>query len=176
MFVKGDKAILVKPIGFLTNIGEVYNVEDVSESGVISCSSNDGKQKCTMSSDLFDVYFKKVKEEHHENTKDYSLTAEDIDEILENSEFDIQTIFDKCTVVTCKLPNGFVVTESYACVNPDDYDEEAGFGICYDKIVDKVWELEAYRLQNELYVQSHMNGMVDCDNCNDYDCPNNTRS
>lgn len=79
-----------------------------------------------------------------------SITNEEIDEILENCEICTFKAFDKCTVVAVKLPNGFVLTASSACVDPSNYDEEIGKQICLNKIEDKLWELEGYSLQNEL--------------------------
>ena len=60
------------------------------------------------------------------------------------------TVFGKCTVVACKLPSGFVLVESSACVSPENYDQELGESICRDRIINKLWELEGYRLQTEV--------------------------
>lgn len=79
-----------------------------------------------------------------------TVTQDMVDNIIDNSKVIITTMFDKCTVVACKLPSGFIIVESSACVDPDNYSEELGFEICMSKIINKVWELEGYRLQNEL--------------------------
>lgn len=79
-----------------------------------------------------------------------TVTQDMVDDIVRNSKLMINTVFDKCTILACKLPSGFVIVESSACVDPDNYSEELGFEICMNKIVNKVWELEGYRLQNEL--------------------------
>lgn len=78
------------------------------------------------------------------------VREEDILEILEKSEMQVATVYDKCTIVTVKLPNGFVLTESSACVDPKNYEGELGINSCLMKITDKLWELEGYRLQCEL--------------------------
>lgn len=75
----------------------------------------------------------------------------DIDKLLDEAEIDIRTLFNKCTLVTVQLKNGFILTESSACVDPENYDEEIGEKICMDKIKDKLWELEGYKLQDKLY-------------------------
>ena len=80
-----------------------------------------------------------------------TVTKERIDKILENTDFSVNTVFDKCTVVSAKLPNGFVITESAACVDPKNYDKEIGISICEERIKNKLWELEGYKLQCELY-------------------------
>ena len=39
-----------------------------------------------------------------------TVTKRQIDELLEKSEIKVETVYDKVTVVSCKLPNGFVIT------------------------------------------------------------------
>ena len=111
---------------------------------------------------------------------------------MENSEFEVFTSFDKCTIVSCRLPNGFVITEFSACVDPENYDEDLGVDICISKIASKVWELEAYRLQHQLWeekfdcscccddceeckydeeIDECLDTDLDCDDCKDFDCP-----
>lgn len=79
------------------------------------------------------------------------ITQERIDHLIETAEFRVCTVFGKCTVVTAKLENGFVLVESSACVDPENYDEEMGRKLCLKKIVDKLWELEGYALQKSLF-------------------------
>lgn len=79
-----------------------------------------------------------------------SVTQETIDQLLAGSEIHVKTVFDKATIVAVKLPSGFVLTESSGAVDSVNYDEEIGKTICLDKIKDKLWELEGYRLQTEL--------------------------
>ena len=103
-----------------------------------------------------------------------TVTQEVVKAIMANSTFDVETMFHKCTVVACKLPNGFVIVETSACVSPENYDEKIGVEICMKKIENKIWELEGYRLQSEIYNASE--AACDCDNCNEccddeyYDC------
>jgi hypothetical protein len=78
------------------------------------------------------------------------ITPEQIENILANSEIKIFKMFDKCTVVVCKLPNGFIITESSACVDPENFDEVMGYEICLNRIENKIWELERYALQKEV--------------------------
>lgn len=83
--------------------------------------------------------------------KKNTLTKDLIDQIIHKSNFTYRTEFGKCTVVTMQLPNGFVLSESSACVDPANYDEKLGYDICVKKLTEKVWELEGYLLQNELH-------------------------
>lgn len=79
-----------------------------------------------------------------------TVTKEQIDAILAASEIQSSTIFDKVTVVSVKLPNGFVLVESSGAVCKENYDAEMGRDICMRKITDQIWKLEGYCLQNSL--------------------------
>ena len=78
------------------------------------------------------------------------VTQEQINNLIANSDIEVLTIFDKVTVVSCKLPNGFVITESSGCVDPANYDESLGRELCLQRIEDRLWELEGYALQKSI--------------------------
>lgn len=80
-----------------------------------------------------------------------TVTEEQINELIEGSTIFGQTVFDKCYVLTVKLPNGFILTESSACVDPANYSVEIGHDICLERIKNKLWELEGYSLQNSVF-------------------------
>jgi hypothetical protein len=61
----------------------------------------------------------------------------------------VSTIFEKVTVVAVRLRNGFVLVESAGAVDKANYSEEVGKGICLQRIKNKIWELEGYRLSSE---------------------------
>lgn len=84
-------------------------------------------------------------------SKTNTVTQGHIRAIMNESEFEVFTAFGKCTIVICKLPNGFILTESSACVDPVNYDEEMGEQICKERIENKLWELEGYLLQTDVY-------------------------
>jgi len=79
-----------------------------------------------------------------------TVTEQQIKDLIANSEIDVRTVYGKATVVCCKLPNGFVITESSAAVDPANYDEEIGKDICMERITNKLWELEGYALTKKL--------------------------
>lgn len=79
------------------------------------------------------------------------VTQEDIDRLLREAEVGVATLHDKCTMVSVKLKNGFIITESSACVDPENYNADTGFEICMGRIESKLWELEGYALQKKLY-------------------------
>lgn len=163
MLNNGDKIVVKKKIANFLKEGDIAKVVDVNEDGMISFAfGEDFVHMGVMTSAEFEEHFEKLAEEKNAPT----ITQEYIDEIIENSEFTMTTAFDKCTIVACKLPNGFVIVESSACVSPENYDENMGIDICLSKIEDKIWELEGYRLQQHLWETE--SGACDC-NCEDCD-------
>lgn len=95
-----------------------------------------------------------------------TVTQSVIDALMESCDIAVTTAFDKCTIVACKLPNGFVIVESSSCVDPANYDEDMGVDICMKNIEKKLWELEGYLLQNQLY----MDGITFDDDDDDLEC------
>lgn len=79
-----------------------------------------------------------------------TITQADIDKLISEAQISVKTVFAKCTIVAVELKNGFVLVESSACVDPMNYNEAMGMSICIEKIKNRLWELEGYRLQNEL--------------------------
>ena len=110
-----------------------------------------------------------------------TVTQSVIDELMESCDIAVTTAFDKCTIVACKLPNGFVIVESSSCVDPANYDEDMGIDICMKNIEKKLWELEGYLLQNNLYMDGitfdddklddtdYLECDGDCENCDLFD-------
>lgn len=80
-----------------------------------------------------------------------SVTQEDIDNLMKNATIKIETILDKCTVVVVQLENGFILTDSSACVDSTNYDEKIGAEICLGHIENRLWELEGYALQKKIF-------------------------
>jgi len=80
-----------------------------------------------------------------------TVTKPQIDELLEKSEIKVETVYGKVTIVSCKLPNGFVITESSGAVDTANYNEKIGTEICMARIENKLWELEGYALTKQLY-------------------------
>lgn len=191
MLNNGDKLIVTKTVAPFLKEGDIVEVTNVTDDGIISFAFGEGFMHMgVMNATECEAHFEKVVEVEEAPT----ITQEYIDEIIENSTFDVKTVFDKCTIVTCKLPNGFVIVESSACVSPENYNKEIGIDICMKKIKDKVWELEGYRLQQYLWeeeLEEHpcccehcgepfcdceddcnecWTTDIDCDECEDYEC------
>ncbi len=79
-----------------------------------------------------------------------TVTQSYIDALFREADKSEKVVFDKCLVLSVKLPNGFIITESSACVDPMNFDREIGYSICERKIKDKIWELEGYLLQDKI--------------------------
>ena len=160
MLVKDDKIKLVKPMGMFTNVGEICDVIDVSDSGVITFKFGNGMHMGCMSSDEFKKYFEKYEEPK-------SVDINWIDKIVNESQINVTTVFDKCTVVACKLPSGFVIVESSACIDPKNYDKDLGVDICLNRIRDRICEMEAYKVSDEMWdsKEFYCDSMGDCASC-----------
>lgn len=79
------------------------------------------------------------------------VTQKEIDRLMDTAEVHCMTEFGKCTVVTVKLANGFILTESSACVDPENYNYALGKKLCMDRIESRLWELEGYALQRKVH-------------------------
>lgn len=77
------------------------------------------------------------------------LTQEDIDKVVLTKS--VLKLGDKTTCVVLQLVNGFEVIGTSACVDPKDYNEELGESYAMKRAMDKVWELEGYVLQNDIF-------------------------
>lgn len=147
MIKAGDKIVLKKEMGAFNNIGEVCEVISVNDN-IISFKFGHGQHLGCMSEDELNRYFKtEVKDAP-------TVTNQMITNIIDNSEIKTDTVYGKCTIVTMKLENGFIITESSACVSEENYDEKIGYDICMNKIINKLWELEGYYLQKSKYLES----------------------
>ena len=78
------------------------------------------------------------------------VTQEQIAKLIAEAKIDVATVQEKCTVVTVTLKSGFILSESSACVDKANYNEEIGARCCMERIERKLWELEGYALQKEL--------------------------
>ena len=193
----GDKLVVTKKMRGFFDEGTVVEVAHVGDDGMISFTFGENSANTGfMDSGTCEEHFEKIVEKPAENNAP-TITHEHVEEIMANSDIEVQTVFDKCTIVSCRLPNGFVIVESSACVSPENYDKDIGVNICLNKIMEKVWELEGYRLQAALYRENNedycngdceecpyseeyyivsdgcLDADIDCDDCEDHECPYN---
>lgn len=163
MLTKGDKLIVTKDVASFLREGEIVEVIDI-EGDMISFVFGNGMHKGLMNYAECESHFEKYEEPKKASP---TVPVEYIEYLIDNSDINVQTVYDKCTIVTCKLPNGFVIVESSVCPNSEIYDEDMEVEICMDKIFDKVLELEGYAFQNKLYEEEAgcPYGCDDCDEC-----------
>jgi hypothetical protein len=84
------------------------------------------------------------------------VTEEQIDAIMERTEFQIEMMGNKTTVIMATLPNGFVIVESSSCVDPKNYNHDLGVILCKERIRDKLWMLEGYLLQSMMAARNKL--------------------
>lgn len=86
------------------------------------------------------------------------VTQKEIDRLMDGAEVHSMTEFGKCTVVAVKLENGFILTESSACVDPENYNAALGKKLCLNRIESRLWELEGYALQKKVHEAEEKKG------------------
>jgi len=75
------------------------------------------------------------------------LSPEKIDEVIVSTEF--HTYHGKHMICLLVLRNGFTVIGESAVVSPENFREDLGMKFSLQKARDKVWQLEAYLLQEK---------------------------
>lgn len=63
----------------------------------------------------------------------------------------------KTTICIAKLINDFEIVGTSAIVNKADFDQEIGKEIARQNVIDKLWELEGYRVQ---WIEHHKNTSI----------------
>lgn len=76
-----------------------------------------------------------------------TITLEHIISIIEKDEYFNN---EKTTVCILTLKNGFEVVGTSGVVDKSNFDEGIGREFAKKKAIEKIWELEGYRLQCEL--------------------------
>lgn len=76
-----------------------------------------------------------------------SLTPQDIENCIASEEY--STVGNKTTVCVLTLKNGFEVVGTASPVDPADYSLEKGKEPARRRAIDRLWELEGYRVTCE---------------------------
>lgn len=74
-----------------------------------------------------------------------------VDQILEESDLKIFSSFGKSVIISCKLPNGFVIEGVGSCVDEKEFDEQIGITVAKERLKDKIWQLLGYELQIKMF-------------------------
>lgn len=131
--IKGDKIRLVKPMGAFKNIGEVCEVIDIAEGGVISFKFGGVHLGC-MSYDEYKKYFEKVEEPIKREWSDW-----------ENKRLSFYDLNDKMRNITvqCRengkkvqVRSGAYKTES-TCCQEDTFDFNKGLELAAKRLIVK---------------------------------------
>lgn len=79
------------------------------------------------------------------------LKPEDIDAVIVGEKFHVlePSLHTMCVL---SLRNGFTVTGESACVHPANFNKEIGERLAREDARKKIWPLEAYRLQERLFL------------------------
>lgn len=66
----------------------------------------------------------------------------------------------KTTICCLTLKNGFEIIGYSSCVDPNNFNKQIGEEISYTNAFNKIWELEGYMLQSELFQKNVEYGKV----------------
>lgn len=128
--IKGDKIRLVKPMGAFTNVGEICEVTDIAEGGVISFRFGGYHLGC-MSYDEYLKYFEKVESPKHREWKDWAEIDlddfTDIDGISRDIEAEFRTNGKKIQVRT--YVGDKCLRAEATCCNGDKFDFDKGLNL-----------------------------------------------
>jgi Phage protein (N4 Gp49/phage Sf6 gene 66) family len=80
----------------------------------------------------------------------HRVTQEEIDALLDASETQEHTFWEKELIVSYRLPCGFTVSGHAACVDPANFDLKIGQAIAREDAANQLWKLEGYRKQLEM--------------------------
>lgn len=153
--VVGDKFVVTENIveSFISkflNEGDIVEIKNVIKDELVSFEIVEENEHTnitmgfTVDIETFNKCFRSVNNDIRDSYNDIVALVE---KIMEDSEFETITMFDSVTVVFCRLPNGFVIVVDDSDMKYyGDYDKEHAEEICFDKIADKILELEAYRI------------------------------
>lgn len=81
--------------------------------------------------------------------QDNKLRLEDLKSTI--SEIQFMTLGEKTVCCVITLKNGFEVVGTSAPVDKKNFDYQIGKKISYEKALDKLWEVEGYRLQCAMF-------------------------
>jgi len=80
-----------------------------------------------------------------------TVTLEQITRIVDEAETAEAVFWCKEVVVSYKIYNGFTILGRGACVDPANFNLEKGREVARRDVIQQLWQLEGYLLQNRLY-------------------------
>lgn len=76
------------------------------------------------------------------------VTPDAVDAAIAGEEYAVFS--GRLTVCVLTLANGFLVTGESSCVDAANFDADLGKKLARQKARDKIWELEGYRLRQQI--------------------------
>lgn len=76
------------------------------------------------------------------------LTKEHLESLIAKKEFIRHG--ETLTICVLTLHSGFQLFGQSACIDPSNFDAAIGEQIAYDNAVEKMWELEGYRVKHDI--------------------------
>ena len=128
--IKGDKIRLVKPMGAFKNVGEICEVTDIAEGGVISFRFGGYHLGC-MSYDEFLKYFEKIEERIWTKWEDVRIGFHDMNDKMVSVVLRCRNNGKKVQV-KC----GALKSES-SCHSEDTFDFDKGFKLATKRLIIK---------------------------------------
>lgn len=146
-----NKFVAIKE-SWIFDKGTIVELKGVDDNNIVSFTFNDGKSNGFMDTNTFKEYFKLVENKPSVDESGCEVNYDDVCDIIEKSNFEIKVVDDDIVVIYGKLPNGFTFVESFYCQSAHEkIDEDFVYDIYNNKIVDKIFELESYRIKEENY-------------------------
>lgn len=143
--IKGDKIKLVKPMGAFTNVGEICEVTNVDENGVISFRFGGYHLGC-MSYNEFETYFELMPKPVKRKWTEWKEAKMTVQKVTDTSfaESEIITIAVRHNVKTVQLRyedknTGVVIKASSTCHNDDTFSITKGYTIAEMRLFAKYY-------------------------------------
>ena len=144
--IKGDKIRLVKEMGAFKNVGEVCEVTDIAEGGVISFRFGGVHLGC-MSYDEYEKYFEKVEEPVKREWSDWDVDRIGFYDL--NNKLQIITIRYRENGKKVQVRSGAYKSES-TCCKEDVFDFDKGFELAVKRLVVKYLDGQCKSFANSL--------------------------
>lgn len=146
---KGDQIRLVKPMGILTNVGEVYEVTSVTQDGVISFRFGRNKAHfCCMSYNEFEKYFK-LENKHKVRWTEWTkcdFWYDNLDGERVQAFVEYRTNKKKVQLRCASLEDDKFIKTEATCSKDDTFVLDTGIDIAWKRLLVKLFqqELEQY--------------------------------
>lgn len=144
--IKGDKIRLVKPMGVFTNIGEICEVTNVADGGVISFKFGGVHLGC-MSYDEYEKYFESVEfpiKSEWSGWEDKTICFYDLDGNKDRLDIKFRENGKKVQVRCANL-----MSES-TCHRADEFDFNKGFELATKRLLIKYFDSQVKNLAKDM--------------------------